>query len=139
MDNQEAPRVDRESAELEFERFLDVMRLRRRWKKQRDAEAQANIDEAREVFIEAMQVGSLVVSENGEPTFSPESNPEKTITFRMPTGKTIMAVDGERETQKVHQFYAMLADATGETKQTFVKLPHYDMDVVQAIALLFFG
>jgi len=140
MASSQTPIVDRETAEQDFQRFCTAMHLTRRLeRKRRDQDTQENLEEARDIFVETIEIGRLVVTEKGEAQFKPESLPDKTITFRLPTGATLMAADQRKEGHSIAKMYAMLADMTGEHPSLFAKLPQYDLDVVQAIALLFFG
>jgi hypothetical protein len=132
-------RCDRETAEREFERFTQAMRLNRRLAKPRESDTQAALDNAKDSFIRAVQDGLIEVNEKGEAVFRPESDPDNPIPFHQPKGRTLMAADTKKDGQTMGKLFAQLSHMTGETTGRFADMPMYDLEIAQDIWLLFFG
>lgn len=132
-------RCDRETAEHEFERFTEAMRLNRRLQRQRDADTQTVLDNAKENVICCIQNGWVEITQEGKLVFRPESSPDSPITFSQPKGKTLMTADMKKERENIAKLFLQLSHMTGETTGRFQDMPTYDLDVVQDIWLLFFA
>lgn len=88
--------------------------------------------------LRAIENGFLVISENGEPVFTPQTGGEP-ITFHEPTGATILAIDKAKKGQDAHKAFLMIADFTGQPIQRYSKMAGRDFKVCQALMTLFLG
>lgn len=129
--------IAEEVVEHEFNRFVECMDL--------DVDpAGMNADDL-EVFrqekvriINAIKSGSLVISENGEPIFTPQrSKDAEAITFYEPTGASLMAMDRKKKTDDIGKLYATMADMTKTHPSVFSRMKMVDLKVCMAIAMLF--
>ena len=127
--------VAREVAEEEFERMVEAMDL--------DVDPQGMDEEERVDFgrlksriVGAMVRGRLTVDQDGFPVYTPLSGGEP-VKFYEPTGATLMAQDKKKKGQDVAKMYAVMADMTQTSVQTFSKMPQRDLKVCMAVANLF--
>ena len=136
--NTETPKVDKESAEVEFERFVDAMDL--------DLNTSIMDDEDKTAFtktktrlLRAVQKGSLVFNEDGEAVYTPahpKSKYDKPITFHERTGASLMAMDNKKKGHDVAKTYAVLADMCKVHPNTFANLVGTDVKICEAIFAL---
>lgn len=123
-----------EVAEQEFERFLESMDLQFDLKAMDDDDRKGfEVNKAR--FLKAVQRGSLVVNERGEPVYRPTAG--DAITFREPTGATLMAIDSVKKGHDVAKSFAVLAEMTRTPRDVFAKMVQRDLNVCQAVLILF--
>jgi hypothetical protein len=126
-----------EVAEVEFNRFVELMDLDCDEKSMGDEDRQG-FTEQKEKLIKAICKGSLVVNEEGEPIFTPQRTKDaKPITFYEPTGASLMAMDRKKKTEDVAKLYATMADMTRTDSKTFAKMKNADLKVCMAITTLF--
>jgi hypothetical protein len=128
-----------EVAEQEFDRFVDSMDLDVNTAHM-DADDKKDLDQLRSRIISAIQAGSLVINDNGEPVFTPQrTNDAAPITFHEPTGATLMAMDRKKKTEDVGKLYASMGDMTKTSAATFSKMRMSDLKVCTAVTTLFLG
>lgn len=126
-----------ESAELEFDRFVDLMDL--------DVDMADMDDEDKKDFtlekgkiVKALQRGSLVISDQGEPIYTPVRSDNKgAITFHEATGASLMAMDRKKKNADVTKMYATMADMTKEPIVRFANMKMFDVKICTAITTLF--
>ena len=130
-------KVAREVAENEFNRFITSMDI--------DADPEDMDDDDFKGFnaqknrvVKAIQKGSLLINEDGEPVFTPQcvdnANP---ITFGEPSGGTIMAMDGKGKAVK--DMFTVMGEITKTSAGYFGKMKMRDLKVCMAVATLFLG
>jgi hypothetical protein len=131
--------VAKEVAEAEFLRFVDAMDL--------DVEP-ADMDEddlkgfnqQKNRIISAIQSGSLVVSDKGEPIYTPQrTNDAQAITFYEATGSALMAMDRKKKTEDIGKLYAAMGEITKTHANVFSKMKMSDLKICMAITTLFLG
>lgn len=130
-------KVSLEVAEKDFERFIEEMDI--------DADVSSMDEEDLKSFnvekskiIKAIVKGSLIISEEGFPVFTPVRTVDsKPITFYEPTGASLMAMDKRKKNEDFSKFYNVLADITKTDPSTFAKLKMSDLKVCIAIGTLF--
>lgn len=131
-------KISREVAEQEFARFADAMDLDVDTSKL-DAEDLAAFNKQRERIIRAMEVGALVINENGEAVYTPQrptSQHKDPITFHERTGASLMAMDGKKKGQDVAKTYAVMADMCRVHPKVFAGLAGVDIKVCEALFAL---
>lgn len=132
-------KVDKDTAEAEFQRFVDMMDL--------DIDVETLDDEDKEALktnkrkiLKALRRGSLVINDEGEPVFTPRvSARTEAITFYEPEGKSFMASDGKKKGHDIRKSYAIMADMTKTNVQTFSLMKNRDLDVCLAVINVFLG
>ncbi len=128
-------KVAAEVAEAEFERWAAAMDVVSK------LDTDAMDDEDRKSFlankrpiIDAIRVGRLVCNEAGEFVFSPQCGNPQSLTFKEPTGASLMAMDtAGKANHGVAKTFAVLAAITGEGAKTFGLMPNRDLTVCQSI------
>lgn len=132
--------VDRETAEAEFNHFGEMMGLDFD-ESGMDEEDLKSFKGLKDRFIKAVEKGSLVVNENGEPVYTPErvkGNVEvKPITFYEPTGGTLQASDKRATNELITKQNLMLAEMTKTSAGIFAKMQYQDYRMCTTVLSLF--
>lgn len=132
-------KVDKDTAQSEFERFAETMDLDLEPAGMDDEDAKSFASQ-KNLVIRAMQKGDLVINESGEPEFTPSRSADaKTITFYEPTGATMQAMDRRKASQDVSKTYAAMADMTRQDAKRFSQLKYADLKVCLAVFTLYTG
>ena len=132
-------RVAKVVAEKEFLRFVDLMDLDVD-PADMDEEDRKAFDQQKGRIIAAIQLGALVVKDNGEPVFTPQrTNDADPITFHEPTGASLMAMDRKKKTEDMAKLYAAMGDISKTHANVFAKMKMADLKVCIAITTLFLG
>jgi len=125
---------DKETAQAEFERFAEAMRI--------DLDIE-DLDENdvrdlridQRVVIKSIMEGRIVIDEQGIATFFPEGC--DSVTFRKAKTTAIIATDKKKQTAKMAQTLAILADLTGKPSTIFHKWDHADFKIASSVMNLF--
>jgi len=132
-----ADKIAREVAEAEFQRFADMMDLDVDTSDMTEEDRQA-FEQQRDRLLAAIQAGALVINEEGEPVFTPTRTADAApITFREPTGASLMAMDKRKKTEDIAKLYAAMADMSGSHPSTFARMKMADLKIAMAITTLF--
>lgn len=132
-------KVAKEVAEQEFSRFVECMDLDVD-PADMDEDDRKGFNQQKDRVIAAIQSGALVISDKGEPTFTPQrSNDADAITFYEPTGASLMAMDRKKKTEDIGKLYAAMGDMTKTHANVFSKMKMADLKVCMAITTLFLG
>lgn len=132
-------KVVKEVAEQEFSRFVECMDLDVN-PIDMDEDDRNSFNQQKDRIISAIQSGAVVISENGEPTFTPQrSNDVNPITFYEPTGASLMAMDRKKKTEDIGKLYAAMGDMSKTHASVFSKMKMADLKVCMAITTLFLG
>jgi hypothetical protein len=131
--------VDRETAELEFERWADAMRIDMDVDGQDDEDALDTESHKRKI-VKAIMDGRLVISEaEGFAVFTPPG--KDPISFSKVNEDIMGAVDRVKihkgKDPQVQKMYAMLATWSGTSIVTFAKMHQADKKVCMALVTLF--
>ena len=135
------PKVDRESAEAEFARFVDLMALDLD-ESTLDDEDKKGLRENKRHIIEALMAGSLVVNDHGEPIFTPvraNSSSHSPITFHEPTGAALMEMDRKADGKNVGKIVDVMTHVTKTSAAKITGLRNPDFKVCLAIMMLYLG
>jgi len=121
-----ATKVAADVAEAEFERFLATMDL--------DAEHvwDTQEDECR-VILRAMEAGTLVLNDDGEPVFTPSEG--DAITFAEPRGRHRSQMS--KQSDAIKKSFALIAGITQQPPKRFEDMRQRDLKVVEAVVMLF--
>lgn len=132
-------KIAKEVAEAEFNRFVECMDLDVD-PADMDEDDRKGFNQQKDRVIAAIQSGALVISDKGEPTFTPQrSNDAEPITFYEPTGASLMAMDRKKKTEDIGKLYAAMGDMTKTHANVFSKMKMADLKVCMAITTLFLG
>lgn len=131
------PRIAEEVADAEFEKFAAAMDL--------DTDTTKMVDEAatgfmvlRRTVTRALQRGSLVIDENGQPVFTPQySKATDPITFHAPGGTMFSNMDKKKESEVVGKKFAAMGEMTRTSAAYFNAMDSRDLKICQALYLLF--
>ena len=129
-------KVAAEVAESEFARFIEAMELDVDPKGWTDDDKQS-FDEAKRKIVGAMELGLLVVDEEGRPVYTPRVGNTSAITFYEPTGADLMAMDQAKKGASVSATWKVLAAMTKTDATRFSKMANRDLKVCQAVLALF--
>lgn len=129
-------KVAREVAEQEFARWAEAMDLVAKMDPDKlDQADKKSLAETREIILNAIERGMLVVEDGGQFVFTPSSG--EPITFYEPTGASLMAADTAGAGKDVQKTLRVLADFTRQSVQRYAGMKNRDLRVCQAILVLF--
>ena len=131
--------VPLEVAESEFERFGDTHDLDFNCDAWQNEEKVSGFLENKEKIVKAIMNGSLVVSEEGLPVFTPrKSGATSSLTFNEPTGATWQSMDkAGKNTGEVAKLMTIMAQLTRTDVSTFSNMKNTDLKVCMAVTALF--
>jgi hypothetical protein len=127
--------IDKESAGVEFDRFVDAMDLDIDTA-ELDAEDLTAFNKQKSRIIRAIMRGELIVNDNGEAVYTPinpKSKHKDAITFHERTGASLMAMDGKKKNYDVTKTYAIMGDMCKVHPSTFAGLMGTDVKVCEAL------
>ena len=136
--NDETQPIDKETAEVEFERFVDAMDLDLDTTDM-DAEDLTAFNKQKNKILQAIQRGHLIINEKGEAVYTPcrpSSKRKDAITFHERTGASLMAMDGKKKNYDVAKTFAVMADMCRVHPSVFAGLVGTDDKVCQALFAL---
>jgi predicted neuraminidase len=129
-------KVDRETAENDFNRFAQQARLR--FDRIRDDNERKDVESDRERFIEEVMVGCIEVDDDGWATVITQSEELPQVRFgSRPRASIYKAADRSKSTKEMDKMFAMIADAAGVTKAHLYTLDQYDLTNVLCVFGLF--
>lgn len=132
-------KVALEVAEQEFNRFVEAMDLDVD-PADMDEDDKKGFEQQRDRVVSAIQAGTVVINDNGEPVFTPQRTKDvEPITFHEPTGASLMAMDRKKKTEDIGKLYAAMGDMTKNHANVFSKMKMADLKVCMAITTLFLG
>lgn len=131
-------KVDRQTAENEFDRFLDSMDIDGDTS-QMSEEDRNGFQSQRQTVISAIMKGHLVINESGEPVLEPRTVevPDGRITFHEPQGASYMAMDMKKKGHDVGKMFALMGEMTKQPPKVFANMKQRDLKICQAISVLF--
>ena len=132
-------KIDKETAELEFNRFIETMDLDMSLAGL-STEDKADLEDARGKVLTAIGRGSLVINDVGEPVFTPQGSGDVApITFHEPTGASLMDMDKAKKSADIRKTYLILGNLSGLHMNAFSALKMRDLKVCLAVLTLFLG
>lgn len=130
--------IDKETAEAEFNRFVEEMDLDLDTADM-DAEDLTAFNKQKSKIVRAIQKGNLLVNDKGEAVYTPchaRSKHLDAITFHERTGASLMAMDGKKKNHDVSKTYAVMADMCKVHPSVFAGLVGADIKVCEALFAL---
>lgn len=131
-------KLSKDVAEAEFNRFGEMMDLDFNVDMM-DVDDLKGFNNQKNRVVSAIQAGALVVTDIGEPVFTPQRTPEfkEAITFHEPTGATFISMDKKKAGQDMGKLYTIMQEMTGVHAGQLSKLRGSDAKVCQAVLALF--
>lgn len=130
------PKVAKEVAEAEFDRFVDAMDLNADPERMNAEELESFLG-YKSTVVTAVKRGSLVFDGEGQPCFTPRFSEAEAITWFVPKGANLMSMDGKKKLHDVERLFAYVASCCKITPVSLAKLDERDLKVLRAIAVLF--
>ena len=131
-------KVDKETAESEFNRFINMMDLDLDTADM-DVEDLNAFKRQKGKVLRAIEKGSLIINDDGEAVYTP-SNPKskysEAITFHERTGASLMAMDTKKKNHDVAKTYAVMGDMCNVHQNVFAGLVGNDVKVCEALFAL---
>ncbi len=127
--------IDKETAEREFDRFIECNDLDLDTAGM-DTEDLAAFNKLKNRIYRVLQRGSLVINDDGEPIYTPQnekSRHKEPITFHERTGASLIAMDGKKKNHDVAKTYAIMADMCKVHPSVFAGLVGIDVKVCEAL------
>lgn len=126
--------VDADTAQADFERWVDAMGLDLEVDASFDAEDKKNLSQCKATVLKALGRGVLFVDQCGQMCLKTSS---QTFTFRPPTGATMMATDRKGKDAEVLKTMTVLGELTGVHPKVFAAMPWNEVKVASAVMNLF--
>lgn len=128
--------IDKETAELEFNRFIEAMDLE--MDDSSDAEDKDDYMALKGKLVKAISKGSLIIDDKGQPVYTPErSDDQKPLTFYEPTGANLIAMDKRKAGEDISKFNAVMAEMCKVHPKVFARMKFKDYKMCQSIVTLF--
>ncbi len=128
-------KIAKEVAEVDFLRMCDAFRIDHDTSELSEEE-RTEWDDLRGTLLRDLRAGTLVVAEDGKPTYTPPGAP-KGLTFHPPTGATIMALETYAGQKNIANLVAAMADMTRTDRGEFGKMNARDFQACARVAKLF--
>lgn len=129
-------KVDRETAEAEFDKFVDAFDLQLDPKLMSEEVLQLS-EEAKERFIKAVQKGSLIVEDDGTPVFMPvRSRNKDSLKFHEPEGSALKEMDKAKKDHNNAKMFNLMSNLTKVPASRYAAMAKSDLNVCLAITLL---
>lgn len=133
-------KIDRETAEQEFNRFCEV------WDIDKDVdtfdeEEKQDFDGLKSKIIRAISSGNFILQEDESIEYklkNPLDSIDK-ITVRIPKGRAYLRMDKTKEKESIKKLMAFLSDMTGQPIGVLSSLDGRDIKVLISIVTAFFG
>lgn len=126
-------KIAKEFAEAEFSRLCDV------WDIDLDAmdsQEKADFDNVKRKIVTCFCRGQMALDDTGEHvSFTPRSG--EVVTFHVPTGADLMAMDRVKEGENIKKMYVLLGAIGKTAPAVFSKMDTRDLKPLMAFASLF--
>lgn len=127
-------KVDAETAEQEFDRFLEAMDIFVEESTMSDDD-KSGFSDAKERVLRAIRNGHLVINDNGEAVYTPHRvEDHEPLVFHERTGATMMQTD--RKKGEVAKGYIAMGEMCRVESKVFAKLKGADIKTCEAIFVL---
>ena len=129
--------VNEETAILEFERFAESMCIEIDTSKMGLDDVES-FEEQKVIIVKAICNNSLIITETGEPVYTPVRSENKNpITFYEPKGSTLAASDRRSKNQEYAKLYETMGALTKTHAGIFSKMSYSDLKICSALTILF--
>jgi hypothetical protein len=127
-------KIARDVAEAEFDRMCALRRVNID-PDDMTADEYESLLEVKNKLVRVIERGDLVITESGDPVFTPPVPGAKPLTFHRPTGATFMCLDGDDGNQT--RLIRVITEMTRTAKGEISRLEAPDYVVCSKIANLF--
>jgi hypothetical protein len=132
-------KIDKETAEQEFERFCETQRIDIDFEDFDDDDLKS-FNQQKNRIIKALRRGQMVVDENGVAALTVESESGESIySFAKPRGRMLLAMDRAKKGQDMKAMFDMMGDLCKVNPVMFSKMDAEDAKICMAVASLFLG
>ena len=128
-----APKVARAVAEAEFERMCAAHRIEH--DAERDEAEQKEWDDMKAPIVRMLMRGSLIVGENGNPTYTPPSGDP--LTFHKATAASWIALETYGVGKNISNMIAAMAELTHTDRSSIARLEAADWQACTKVTTLF--
>lgn len=132
------PKIDEETADVEFERFAVGYDLEFD-EKEMDDDSAKEFRKGKDRIVRAIQAGAMTIDDEGNPTYTPQrakSKHQKPLVFHERTGKTLAAGDGLDVKAVGRRMNASIAELCNVQPKDIAGLVGPDIKVCEALFLL---
>ncbi len=132
-------KIDRETAEADFDRMIDAMDIDLEIEGLDDEDKQ-NIVQSRHQIVRAVRRGHLEINDKGEPIYTPQHGERnEPLHFKQAGGDALMAMDFRKKGHDVKKMYSAMATITRTNVATFSNMRMPDLKICMALTNLFLG
>jgi hypothetical protein len=132
-------KVDPETAETEFQKFLDGWDIDGDLESMREEDVNS-FEDTKRVIIRAIRQGRAHISEDGNWVYTPQFTVDiEQITIRVPGPRAYAAMDKHKEKETFKKNLAVLSQATKLPPAVLLKIDGRDFKFAQAVIALFLG
>ncbi|MCP4209821.1 MAG: phage tail assembly protein [Shimia sp.] len=128
------PKIAKEVAEQEFERFIGAMDID--LVNGMDEEDTAAVEKHRARIVGAIESGQMIINDEGEPVMAVGDD---AYTFHEPRGADLQAQDSKKNGQDFGKLFAILASITNTSPKAFSKMRSRDLNTCTAVMTLMLG
>lgn len=132
------PKINRETASAEFDRFLDSMGIFVD-ADDLDPEELSSFKKHKTKIVRSIMDGNLIINDDGEAVYTPvnpKSNYSDPITFHERTGADLMAMDRKKKNHDVARTYSVMGAMCKIPPKVFAGLAGIDIKVCESIFVL---
>ena len=132
------PICDKETATLEFERWLDANGLEF-YPDEMDLEDAEGFNKQKNLFVRKVMEGALVVNEDGTVTYNyvDKDGSPKELTFYEPEGSHHMSMDRAKKGQDIAKKNILMGAITKTSADKFAKMRSRDLKICDMLLMLF--
>ena len=133
-------KIDRNTAEAEFNRFCDNNRIERDESAMNDDEKKSFTEHKRRFVFACMDGRAEVDGTAVKYTisdFSPENFKGEIVIAKRPGGNAFSAMDGYKESEQVHKLLGFFSAMTGKDTKYFSKIDIIDWKFFDSVSSLF--
>lgn len=133
-------KIDKETAEDEFQRFCDD------WEIDSDTSGMSEDDQTgfesqKSQIVKAIRLGRMIINNDRTLTYIfsdfSDKNKGEEIIIKRPKGSSYMEMDGFKDNQLIRKTYSVLAAMTGKEVRYFSNIDGGDLKPLQAVITLF--
>ena len=132
------PKIIKEMAEQEFDRFIEAMDIEAD-PLEMDDEDKEQFKKQKSLVVARIMAGNVIIDDAGQPVYTVKQGDGDPITFYEPTGASLMAMDRKKKAEDIGKLYATMADMTKQPIKRFAGMKYRDLKVFIAITSLFLG
>lgn len=135
MSKASTPKVAREVAEGEFARMCDAHRIETDTSELDESDAE-ELEGLKRPIMRALMTGSLIVGDDGNPTFTPPGGGPP-VTFHKATAATYIALETYAGKKDMANMIAAICEMTRSERGAFAKMEAPDFQVCLRLGKLF--